>query len=175
MAHNSSGRRSAKKHKVLKAITFVGRLDHEETSCNCCIPPTRRAGLATTSLGIVALEADATGCPVVTANVGGLGEAPFITADGHVHVPADVAGLERRARPCSMIAIRRSGRAIAARDRLPPTSMHIQSRARASTRTGLCFVSQLSANANRHRAAPSSSNRTARPLASSNRRRIFRA
>ena len=68
--------------------------------------------------GIVALEAAATGIPLVTSNVGGLGEAVINGQTGMSFAPRDVAGLA--AAVCAVLddpdAAQR--RAIAARERL---------------------------------------------------------
>jgi glycogen(starch) synthase len=65
----------ARKHKVLKAVRFVGHLDHTEL-----LGALQRADAAVLPshyepFGIVALEAAAAGTPLVTSNIGGLGEA----------------------------------------------------------------------------------------------------
>ena len=94
----------ARKHKVLKAIDFVGRVDHEQLvallhACDAAVLPSHYE-----PFGIVALEAAATGAPLVTSNVGGLGEAVIDGETGHV-VPA-----ARRGRPgrCGARGARRS-------------------------------------------------------------------
>src|SRR3989442_1889156 len=79
--------------KVLKATTFVGRLDHDELvrllhSADACVLPSHYE-----PFGIVALEAAATGIPLVTSNVGGLGEAVINGQTGMSYAPRDVAGL----------------------------------------------------------------------------------
>ena len=102
----------ARKHKVLKAITFVGRLDHERTADRCCIDADA-AVLPShyEPFGIVALEAAAAGTPLVTSNVGGLGEAVINGADRGV-VPA---ARRRRAGRGGARGARRSRRRAAAR------------------------------------------------------------
>ena len=65
----------ARKHKVLRCVNFVGRVDHSQL-----LTLLHRADAAVLPshyepFGIVALEAAATGTPLVTSNVGGLGEA----------------------------------------------------------------------------------------------------
>ncbi len=65
----------ARKHKVLKAVQFVGRVDHDEL-----LHLLHRADVAVLPshyepFGIVALEAAAAGIPLVTSTAGGLGEA----------------------------------------------------------------------------------------------------
>jgi glycogen(starch) synthase len=68
--------------------------------------------------GIVALEAAATGIPLATSNVGGLGEAVI---DGHTGVsfpPHDVAGLATAVRAVLDDPDAAQQRALAARERL---------------------------------------------------------
>ncbi|MBS1694552.1 MAG: glycosyltransferase family 4 protein [Actinobacteria bacterium] len=83
----------ARKRKVLKAISFVGRVDHDEL-----VRLLHRADAAVLPshyepFGIVALEAAATGTPLVTSDVGGLGEAVIDGQTGVSFAPRDVAGL----------------------------------------------------------------------------------
>ena len=82
----------ARKHKVLKATTFVGRLDHEELvrllhTADAAVLPSHYE-----PFGIVALEAAATGIPLVTSNVGGLGEAVINGQTGMSYAPARCRG-----------------------------------------------------------------------------------
>ena len=67
--------------------------------------------------GIVALEAAATGAPLVTSNVGGLGEAVIDGETGLSFPPRDVAALAAAVRARA----RRSRRRPAARGRRPRT------------------------------------------------------
>ena len=65
----------ARKHRVLKATRFVGRLDHDDL-----LAVLHRADAAVLPshyepFGLAALEAAAAGTPLVTSNIGGLGEA----------------------------------------------------------------------------------------------------
>jgi glycogen(starch) synthase len=83
----------ARKHKVRKATRFVGRLDHEELvhllhGVDAAVLPSHYE-----PFGIVALEAAATGTPLVTSNVGGLGEAVINGQTGVSYAPRDIAGL----------------------------------------------------------------------------------
>jgi glycogen(starch) synthase len=83
----------ARKHKVLKAIDFVGRVDHQQLvallhDCDAAVLPSHYE-----PFGIVALEAAATGAPLVTSNVGGLGEAVLNGETGMSFPPRDVAAL----------------------------------------------------------------------------------
>ena len=83
----------ARKHKVLKAVTFVGRVDHKGLvqllhSADAAVLPSHYE-----PFGIVALEAAATGAPLVTSNVGGLGEAVINGQTGMSFPPRDIAAL----------------------------------------------------------------------------------
>src|ERR1700754_2939312 len=83
----------ARKHKVLKATTFVGHLDHDELvrllhTADAAVLPSHYE-----PFGIVALEAAATGIPLVTSNVGGLGELVINGQTGMSYAPRDIAGL----------------------------------------------------------------------------------
>jgi glycogen(starch) synthase len=108
----------ARKHKVLKATRFVGRLDHDELvqllhTTDAAVLPSHYE-----PFGIVALEAAATGIPLVTSNVGGLGEAVINGQTGMSFAPRDVAGLA--AAVCAVLDDPEAAqqRAIAARERL---------------------------------------------------------
>jgi glycogen(starch) synthase len=85
----------ARKHKVLKATRFVGRLDHDDL-----LAALHRADAAVLPshyepFGLAALEAAAAGTPLVTSNVGGLGEAVIDGVTGMSCPPRDVAQLAR--------------------------------------------------------------------------------
>ena len=76
---------------MLKAVTFVGRVDDESLvqllhSADAAVPPSHYE-----PFGIVALEAAATGTPLVTSNVGGLGEAVINGQTGMSFPPLDIA------------------------------------------------------------------------------------
>lgn len=108
----------ARKHKVLKATRFVGRLGHDELvaalhTADAAVLPSHYE-----PFGIVALEAAATGTPLVTSNVGGLGEAVINGQTGMSFVPRDVAGLAAAVRAVLDDPEAAQDRAIAARDRL---------------------------------------------------------
>jgi glycogen synthase len=108
----------ARKHKVLKATTFVGRVDHAEL-----VRLLHRADAAVLPshyepFGIVALEAAATGTPLVTSNVGGLGEAVITGQTGVSFAPRDVAGLAAAVRVVLDDPAAAQRRAVAARERL---------------------------------------------------------
>ena len=83
----------ARKHKVLKATAFAGHLDHDALvnllhTADAAVLPSHYE-----PFGIVALEAAATGVPLVTSNVGGLGEAVINGETGVSFPPRDIAGL----------------------------------------------------------------------------------
>ena len=83
----------ARRHKVLKATNFVGRVDH-----GGLLRLLHRADAAVLPshyepFGIVALEAAAAGAPLVTSTAGGLGEAVIDGQTGLSHPPGDVAAL----------------------------------------------------------------------------------
>ena len=105
----------ARKHKVLKAVTFVGRVDHEGLvqllhSADAAVLPSHYE-----PFGIVALEAAATGTPLVTSNVGGLGEAVINGQTGMSFPPRDIA----RSGRSGPRGPRRPGRRSTACDRRP--------------------------------------------------------
>ncbi len=86
----------ARKHKVLKAIDFAGRLNHDKLVA--ALHDTDAAVLPShyEPFGIVALEAAATGAPLVTSNVGGLGEAVLNGETGVSFPPHDVGSARGR-------------------------------------------------------------------------------
>jgi glycogen synthase len=108
----------ARKHKVLKAVTFVGHMDHAASvrllhSADAAVLPSHYE-----PFGIVALEAAATGTPLVTSNVGGLGEAVINGHTGISHPPGDVTALATAVRTVLDDPEAAQQRAIAARERL---------------------------------------------------------
>ena len=108
----------ARKHKVLKATTFVGHLNHDALvallhSADAAVLPSHYE-----PFGIVALEAAATGIPLVTSNVGGLGEAVINGQTGMSFAPRDIAGLAAAVRAVLDDQDAAQRRAIAARERL---------------------------------------------------------
>lgn len=108
----------ARKHKVMKATEFVGRLDHSEL-----VEALHRADAAVLPshyepFGIAALEAAATGTPLVTSNVGGLGEAVIDGVTGVSCPPRDVAALAAAVRRVLDDPVGAQDRALAARERL---------------------------------------------------------
>src|SRR6201991_1851440 len=108
----------ARKHRVLKAIRFVGHLGHAEL-----LAVLHRADAAVLPshyepFGIVALEAAAAGTPLVTSNIGGLGEAGINGQTGGSCPPRDVAGLAAAVRTVLDDPDAAQRRARAARERL---------------------------------------------------------
>ncbi|MGK2879713.1 MAG: glycosyltransferase family 4 protein [Mycobacterium sp.] len=108
----------AREHKVLKATTFAGLADHRQL-----LTLLHRADVAVLPshyepFGIVALEAAAAGIPLVTSNVGGLGELVIDGATGLSCAPRDVAGLAAAVRRVLDDPAAAQARALAARKRL---------------------------------------------------------
>ncbi|OBB35055.1 glycosyltransferase family 4 protein [Mycobacterium sp. 852002-51961_SCH5331710] len=108
----------ARKHKVLKATSFVGHLDHDALvdllhTADAAVLPSHYE-----PFGIVALEAAATGIPLVTSNVGGLGEAVLNGQTGVSYPPRDVAALAAAVRSVLDDPHAAQQRADAARERL---------------------------------------------------------
>ncbi len=108
----------ARKHKVLKTVHFAGLVDHDEL-----LRLMRRADVAVLPshyepFGIAALEAAAAGIPLVTSNVGGLGEAVIDGETGVSFPPRDVTALAAAVRRVLDDPVAAQQRAIAARERL---------------------------------------------------------
>lgn len=108
----------ARKHKVRKAVSFVGRLDHEGLvdmlhAADAAVLPSHYE-----PFGIVALEAAATGTPLVTSTAGGLGEAVIDGVTGVSFPPRDVAGIATAVRTVLDDPAAAQQRAVAARERL---------------------------------------------------------
>ncbi|GAB2997517.1 glycosyltransferase family 4 protein [Mycobacterium bourgelatii] len=108
----------ARKHKVLKATRFVGHLGHDEL-----LAVLHRADAAVLPshyepFGLVALEAAAAGTPLVTSNIGGLGEAVINGQTGVSCPPRDVAALAVAVRSVLDDPAAAQRRARAARERL---------------------------------------------------------
>ncbi|OBG21333.1 glycogen synthase [Mycolicibacterium celeriflavum] len=108
----------ARKHKVLKATSFAGHLDHDALvrmlhTADAAVLPSHYE-----PFGIVALEAAATGIPLVTSDVGGLGEAVIDGQTGVSYPPRDVAALAAAVRSVLDDPQAAQQRAIAARERL---------------------------------------------------------
>jgi glycogen(starch) synthase len=108
----------ARKHKVMKATKFVGRVDHSGLlallhRATAVVLPSHYE-----PFGIVALEAAAAGAPLVTSNVGGLGEAVISGKTGMSCPPRDIAGLAGAVRAVLDDPDAAQRHAVAARDRL---------------------------------------------------------
>ncbi|MCV7310165.1 glycosyltransferase family 4 protein [Mycobacterium paraffinicum] len=108
----------ARKHRVLKATRFAGHLDHAEL-----LAVLHRADVAVLPshyepFGIVALEAAAAGTPLVTSNIGGLGEAVINGRTGVSCAPRDITGLASAVRIVLDDPAAAQRRARAARERL---------------------------------------------------------
>lgn len=108
----------ARKHKVLRCVRFIGRADHDQL-----LELLHRTDVAVLPshyepFGIVALEAAAAGAPLVTTNVGGLGEAVIDGQTGLSCPPRDVAALAAAVRAALDDPVAAQQRAITARERL---------------------------------------------------------
>lgn len=108
----------ARHHRVLKATRFVGRLDHTELlgllgSADAAVLPSHYE-----PFGLAALEAAAVGTPLVTSNVGGLGEAVIDGVTGVSCPPRDATGLATAVRSVLDDPATAQHRARAARERL---------------------------------------------------------
>lgn len=108
----------ARKHRVFKAVKLAGRVNHDELlrllhRADAAVLPSHYE-----PFGIVALEAIAAGIPLVTSNVGGLGEAVINGKTGMSFPPRDI---ERLADAVQAVLDDPAGaqkRAVAARERL---------------------------------------------------------
>jgi glycogen synthase len=108
----------ARKHKVLKATNFVGLVDHSSLlhllhRADAAILPSHYE-----PFGIVALEAAAAGAPLVTSNVGGLGEAVIHGVTGLSYPPRDIPALAAAVRTALDDPAAAQQHALAARKRL---------------------------------------------------------
>jgi len=108
----------ARKHKVLKCVRFAGRAEHEQL-----LALLHRVDVAVLPshyepFGIVALEAAAAGTPLVTSDVGGLGEAVIDGRTGLSFPPRDIAALADAVRAVLDNPAAAQRRAVAARERL---------------------------------------------------------
>ncbi len=111
-------REEARRHRVSRAVRFLGAVDHDGLvalmhRCAAIVLPSRYE-----PFGIVALEAAATGAPLVVSTVGGLGEAVTDPDSGLTFEPGDVAGLAAAVRATLDDASSAAGRARRARERL---------------------------------------------------------
>lgn len=108
----------ARKNKVLRAVHFAGRVEHDQLldllhRCDVAVLPSHYE-----PFGIVALEAAAAGAPLVTTDVGGLGEAVIDGRTGLSCPPRDVAALARAVTAALADPAGAQRRALAARERL---------------------------------------------------------
>jgi len=108
----------AHRHGVADAVEFIGRVTHDELlgllhDCDAIVLPSRYE-----PFGIVALEAAATGAPLITSTAGGLGDAVADGVSGLSFEPADVAGLADAVRNVLDDPVAAARRAITARQRL---------------------------------------------------------
>ena len=108
----------ARKHKVLRAVRFTGRVEHEQLlgllhRCDVAVLPSHYE-----PFGIVALEAAAAGAPLVTTDVGGLGEAVIDSCSGLSCPPRDVGALASAVNQALSDPAGAQQRALAARERL---------------------------------------------------------
>lgn len=108
----------ARTHRVTRAVTFLGNLDHVELlgwlhGADAIVLPSRYE-----PFGIIALEAAAAGTPLVASTAGGLGEAVVDGETGLSFQPGDVAGLTSAVREVLDDPVAAQMRAAAARARL---------------------------------------------------------
>ncbi|NDK91867.1 glycosyltransferase family 4 protein [Gordonia desulfuricans] len=106
------------KYRLTRTVTFLGAVDHHRLvelmhRCDAIVLPSRYE-----PFGIVALEAAATGIPLVVSTAGGLGEAVRQPETGLCFAPADVAGLTSAVRRTLSDPEAAAVRARRARDRL---------------------------------------------------------
>lgn len=108
----------AREHRVLKAVRFAGHLGHQDL-----LDALHRTDVAVLPshyepFGLTALEAAAAGAPLVTSNVGGLGEAVINGKTGLSVPPRDIAALAGAVRSVLDDPAGAQRRARAARNRL---------------------------------------------------------
>ncbi|MGV9857144.1 glycosyltransferase family 4 protein [Gordonia sp. NPDC003425] len=111
-------RETARRHRVSRAVQFLGAVDHEGLvalmhRCAAIVLPSRYE-----PFGIVALEAAATGAPLVVSTAGGLGEAVSAPLTGLTFPPGDVAALAAAVRTTLSDPAQAAARARRARQRL---------------------------------------------------------
>ncbi len=111
-------REQARKHRVLRAVEFVGHLSDRSlaallTAADAVVLPSRYE-----PFGIVALEAAAAGTPLVASTAGGLGEVVLDGVTGLSFAPGDVDGLARAVRAVLSDPTAAAARARAAKARL---------------------------------------------------------
>ena len=108
----------ARKHKVLRAVHFIGRADHDELLKLLHLTDVAVLPSHYEPFGIVALEAASAGAPLVTSNVGGLGEAVIDGETGLSVPPRDVAALADAVSAALADPAGAQRRAVAAHERL---------------------------------------------------------
>lgn len=111
-------RETARKHKVASSVRFFGKLDHRGIqrhmrSASALVVPSRYE-----PFGLVALEAAASGVPLVVADTGGLGEAVAENVNGRSFPPGEVAALADAVGRSLASPARSARMAKAARDRI---------------------------------------------------------
>ncbi|KOV79818.1 glycosyltransferase family 4 protein [Nocardia sp. NRRL S-836] len=111
-------RDQARKHRVLRAVEFVGHLSDRSlaallAAADAVVLPSRYE-----PFGIVALEAAAAGTPLVASTAGGLGEVVLDGVTGLSFAPGDVDGLATAVRAVLSDPAAAAARARAAKARL---------------------------------------------------------
>ncbi len=109
---------TAREHRVRRSVAFLGHLPDGElpaavAAADAVVLPSRYE-----PFGIVALEAAASGAPLVTSTAGGLGELVEDGCTGVSFAPGDVAGIARAVRTVLDDPAAATTRATAARARL---------------------------------------------------------
>lgn len=108
----------ARKHRVRRAVDFVGHLSDRELTATLAAADLVVLPSKYEPFGIVALEAAAAGAPLVASTAGGLGEVVEHGRTGLSFEPGDVAGLATAVRTVLDDPAAATRRARAARDRL---------------------------------------------------------
>ncbi|GAA1480941.1 glycosyltransferase family 4 protein [Gordonia sinesedis] len=108
----------ARRHRVSRSVDFLGAVDHRTLvdlmhRCRAIVLPSRYE-----PFGIVALEAAATGAPLVVSTAGGLGEAVDAPSTGLTFAPGDVAGVAAAVRATLSDPAEAAARARRGRERL---------------------------------------------------------
>ncbi len=108
----------ARRHRVLRATRFLGRVGHDGLlrllhRADAAVLPSHYE-----PFGLAALEAAATGTPLVTSNVGGLGEAVIDGQTGVSYPPRNVSALAAAVHTVLDDPVAAQTRAMAARERL---------------------------------------------------------
>ena len=108
----------ARKHRVRRAVDFVGHLSDRELTATLAAADLVVLPSKYEPFGIVALEAAAAGAPLVASTAGGLGEVVQDGRTGLSFEPGDVAGLAAAVRSVLDDPAAATRRAKAARERL---------------------------------------------------------